>query len=398
MNRREFLQKSVGAAAALTLLSPVQLVRASAPSRRVIVIGAGLAGLVSAYELGKLNFDVSVLEAQNRPGGRVLTLRNFSEGLSADAGAARIPDDHDHTLRYVSEFGLPLIPFYPTEDKFLRINDGRREAVGWDEFRDASGMVMFLDQPKKWRKIRGGNDLLPHAIARKLGERIIYDSPVSQINSTGNRVEVKFTSRGKLTGLSADYLICAVPATMLSKIDTVGAFSEQKIAATKAVRYDSASRVFLETKRRFWQDEKLNGFAFGSDYAEIWNLAFGQSGVHGILQSYIRGEHSIDITKRSAADRVSVIIERLSTLFPQLKSNFVQGVSKCWSEDPWTLGAWAHPSGNILASARAPEGRIFFAGEHLSTMPSWMQGAIESGLRVVKELTSFETRVQTSIQ
>ncbi len=51
-----------------------------------------------------------------RPGGRVLTLREpFSDGLYAEAGAARIPDNHDLTLQYVRQFGLTLDPFYPSE-------------------------------------------------------------------------------------------------------------------------------------------------------------------------------------------------------------------------------------------------------------------------------------------
>jgi monoamine oxidase len=55
---------------------------------------------------------VLVFEAQARSGGRVKTLREgLSFGLTAEAGAARIPDSHSYTLRYVKEFGLELEPF-----------------------------------------------------------------------------------------------------------------------------------------------------------------------------------------------------------------------------------------------------------------------------------------------
>ncbi len=58
--------------------------------------------------------DVVILEAQRRPGGRVLTLREpFSDGLYAEAGAGRIPETHNLTLHYVKLFGLELEPFYP---------------------------------------------------------------------------------------------------------------------------------------------------------------------------------------------------------------------------------------------------------------------------------------------
>jgi len=75
---------------------------------------------VAAYELTQAGHDVTILEAQLRPGGRVLTLREpFSDGLYAEAGAARIPDNHDLTLHYVKHFGLTLVPFYP--DKLARV-------------------------------------------------------------------------------------------------------------------------------------------------------------------------------------------------------------------------------------------------------------------------------------
>ena len=68
-------------------------------SKRVIVVGGGLAGLCAAYELAALGHDVTVLEAQERPGGRVHTLRApFSDDLYAEAGASRIPTSHDLTV------------------------------------------------------------------------------------------------------------------------------------------------------------------------------------------------------------------------------------------------------------------------------------------------------------
>jgi monoamine oxidase len=82
--------------------------------KRVIVVGAGLAGLCTAYELGALGHDVTVLEAPTRPGGRVQTLRDpFDDGLFAEAGASRIPSSHHLTLGYARMFGLMLVPFAP---------------------------------------------------------------------------------------------------------------------------------------------------------------------------------------------------------------------------------------------------------------------------------------------
>jgi monoamine oxidase len=79
--------------------------------KRVIVIGGGMAGLVTAFELARQGHQPIVLEAQNRVGGRVYTLRNFAPGLYAEAGAMRIPRIHDLTLGYCEHFGLTLRPF-----------------------------------------------------------------------------------------------------------------------------------------------------------------------------------------------------------------------------------------------------------------------------------------------
>ncbi|MGE0736184.1 MAG: flavin monoamine oxidase family protein [Alphaproteobacteria bacterium] len=80
--------------------------------QRVIVVGAGMAGLVAAYELLRAGHDPIILEARPRVGGRVWTLREpFSDGLYAELGAMRIPRSHDLTMAYVEKFKLATAPF-----------------------------------------------------------------------------------------------------------------------------------------------------------------------------------------------------------------------------------------------------------------------------------------------
>jgi len=83
-------------------------------------------------------------------------------------------------------------------------------------------------------------------------------------------------------------------------------------------------------------------------------------------------------------ERISSTLEQLDKIYPGLRENYERGASKCWMEDEWSRGAWAFAGLNPAASAA--EGRIHFAGEHLSLWSSWIQGALSSGLRAVKEI------------
>ncbi len=92
---------------------------------QVVILGAGIAGLTAAYELGKLGFDCTVLEASSRIGGRSLTLRKgdvftdtqgikqtctFDEGHYFNAGPARFPA-WQVTMDYCRELGVAVEPF-----------------------------------------------------------------------------------------------------------------------------------------------------------------------------------------------------------------------------------------------------------------------------------------------
>jgi monoamine oxidase len=101
--------------------------------RRVVVVGAGMAGLVAAWELARAGHDPVILEARARVGGRIHTLREpFSDGLYAEAGAMRIPRAHELTLAYCERFGLRLRPFTSSNPRayvYLRGHRWRLEEV-----------------------------------------------------------------------------------------------------------------------------------------------------------------------------------------------------------------------------------------------------------------------------
>ena len=135
MNRREFLQLS--SMAALSVYSGrshgLQIASSMAQqssAKKVAILGAGIAGLAAGLELVRAGYDVTILEAQLRPGGRVYTLRApFSDGLYAEAGAGRIPTTHTLTLDYVKRFKLELDPFFPQSGADVFLWRGQRQVV-----------------------------------------------------------------------------------------------------------------------------------------------------------------------------------------------------------------------------------------------------------------------------
>ncbi|HEX3063187.1 MAG TPA: FAD-dependent oxidoreductase, partial [Usitatibacter sp.] len=113
LDRRGFLQASLLAAAGLTLArAPL---RAAQP-QRVAVVGAGIAGLVAAYELMRAGHTVSVFEASARPGGRVRTRRDaFGDGLYVEEGAVAFGDGYTLLRQYIEQFALPLTEASPMD-------------------------------------------------------------------------------------------------------------------------------------------------------------------------------------------------------------------------------------------------------------------------------------------
>src|SRR5215217_5077250 len=391
ITRRQFLRRSAIAVAGARLNPAAALgtIILRGPAKKVLILGAGMAGLVAAYELSKLGHDVTVLEARTRPGGRVHTLREpFSDGLYAEAGAARIPANHDLTLKYVKEFALELDPFYPRSRNAVRFDRGSREEVPIDGFTDAMTQNFGGElggNPERWQRIKGGSDLLPKAFAEKLAGKIHYGSPVVRIEQDENQARVVFLDGGRPQTLTADSVLCTIPFSVLRNIE-LPALSARKLEIIKHTRYDAVSRVYLQTKKRFWEERGLNGFAFTSGAIEIWQPTWSQPGPRGILMTYARPSEADRITKLKENERVAVTLKQVDELFSGLRENFERGSSKCWIDDEWSRGAWAFVGLTDFLAAVSVENKIHFAGEHLSPWSSWMQGALSSGLRAVKEI------------
>ena len=104
----------------------------------ICIVGAGASGLSAALELTRAGCSVTVLETQDRIGGRALTLTdNLADGLVAQAGPSRFLNDFTRVFAYSHRFNLDLIPYYPSKGTFVSYLKGKRNPdypAGSEEF------------------------------------------------------------------------------------------------------------------------------------------------------------------------------------------------------------------------------------------------------------------------
>jgi monoamine oxidase len=403
ITRREFIRRSLILSAGASLIiscednenipsNPISgspgMLSSNGNAKKIIVIGAGMSGLVAAYELVRVGHDVTILEARDRIGGRVLTIRSpFSNNHFAEGGAARIKPSHNLTLGYANHFNLNLDPFYATSGDYVNMSNGNREIISNNTYLNTSYGSILRNE---YLKIRGGSDLLPHSFynSSALNNKIYLGVPVTSIHQQNNNVTVQ-TSNGNQ--FIADRVLCTVPITVLNKIQFTPPLSpEKQTAMNGGYRYAPSTRVYMQFQNRFWEDESLNGWGNSDIPEEIWQPTWDLAGSTGIIMSYLRWTAAQEMDALSEEERINYILSRWENIFPGAASSLQSGMSQSWAEEEWSKGAWASPTGSQDAALAnhigLAEDRIHFAGEHASDDHGWMQGALFSGLRAAAEI------------
>ncbi|WP_144300391.1 flavin monoamine oxidase family protein [Stackebrandtia nassauensis] len=360
--------------------------------KRVIVIGAGIAGLAAAFELARAGHQPIVLEARDRVGGRIHTIRDFAPGLYAEAGATRIPHTHALTLRYCELFHLKLRPFVMGNPRALAHRDGR--TVTMAEAERGDGRDWAQTAAGDAREIEGGTDRLVRAFFHKVSRHVRMGAEVLAIEQDEEVVSVHFrTHAGRFT-VHGDHAVCTLPLPVMSNVDIN--LSPDKRRAVREVHYNPATAVLLQVRHRFWEHPKYDivGGTTVTDLSIrriVYPSYSDPATPRGILlASYTWGPDALRWASMDPDTRVERAIADVARIHPEIVEEFELGVSEDWLNDRHAAGALAQFEPGQLTRLYphlvAPEGRIHFAGEHCSRHHGWIQGALESALRVAGEI------------
>jgi monoamine oxidase len=500
LTRRRFLEQLGvvgGSSLVLGTMSSWDLMAGSAGQRpqltgrgdaRVLIVGAGLSGLVAAYELGKLGYDCRVLEARDHVGGLQWTIRRgsehtevggerqvctFDQGQYFNAGAWRIPYSHEGVLGYCRDLDVPVQTFInesdesylyyegagagPLANRRVRLREVKADITGSinellvkaldqhaldlqltaeDQERLTAFLVRqgYLDPSShdykafanrgggdpfdlaallqggfssRLRSVPpiegtsaaamfqpiGGMDQISRGFQRALGtDRITLNAEVRSVRQAERGVTVVYrdTKRGTETELTADYLIVALPLTIVSGLDIN--LADEVMAAVKDVTYSNSAKIGLAMKRRFWEaDDKIFGGHLYSnlpigEFSYPSNDFFTKKGV--LLGLYSNGPIG-NLIDQPIAARIEHTLAHASKVHPQIRDEFESGYAVWWRKVPYSLGGYA--TGRDAARRKTlskMDGRIVIGSAATAprSAPDWQEGAVAAGWQAVESV------------
>ncbi|MCB0345872.1 MAG: FAD-dependent oxidoreductase [Bdellovibrionales bacterium] len=450
LSRRTALRLLLGAYAALWSAreASAQQNNLSGGRRKVLVIGAGIAGLAAARDLRSKEFDVIVLEARHRLGGRIFT--DNSLGFPVDLGASWIHEsvgnpiaelaslnsistmvDDDSWIHFRSGLGKELekLPesYIRTETSELEkavwkyaktlkadvsyaaavkhVNNGSFAGVNRDVFTKyfLSRLEMGFGAPAEefsllygsnMDSFRGKDLVLPDgyaAIPKTLSAEldIRFGSVVTMIDSSKPLLRV--TASGET--FEADAVVLSVPLGVLKqkRITFFPELPEYKQQVIDRMGVGLLDKVVLQFSKPFWPvDTAKFGYMSGQrgEFPEFFN--WYKFSKQPVLIAYLAGLFAKKLENQS--DR-EVVDEGLAVLRRMFGSKVLAPIGHLvtrWSKDHFAFGSYSHiPVGATdadYAYLGMPVGKIFFAGEATSRrFPATVHGAFMSGVRAARE-------------
>jgi len=414
-----------------------------ARNERVLVVGAGMAGLTAAHLLAQAGAQVLVLEARDRVGGRIRTLRE--QGAVLELGAEFIHGQPAELWQLVREAGLET---YALEGKDICRRNGRLKRC--DEQAD---IAKFLGGLEKWKgvdlafanypplyqisrekreeiidyvqnfnaaddrrigvhalavqqkaeeetggeevfRLRDGYDRVPEYLAEKVREangRIELSRPVEKVEWERGRVAVFVRDGGELAQYSADKAVVTLPLGVLQQLGVVFQPVPAPVIAANQLAMGGVRRFTLLFRERWWaMHENVKqpqlSFLFAHDaMPPVWWTAYPWE--TETLTGWIGGPRSGAFEQCTREQVGDIACRELARVF-SLPLGYLRGQLICcathdWQTDRWSCGAYSYvPAGgldDVLKMATPVRDTLFFAGEHTDTTGQW--GTVHAAMR-----------------
>ncbi|MBD2261215.1 flavin monoamine oxidase family protein [Pseudanabaena sp. FACHB-2040] len=246
----------------------------------------------------------------------------------------------------------------------------------------------------------GGMDQISKAFERQVGQLITYNAKVTQIRKTEAGARILYTtSSGETQALDADFVICTLPLSVLADVDADFSPAVQQAIAVGAESYVKAMKIAFQADRRFWEEDDYiyGGISWTErDITQIWYPSAGLQQQGGILVAAYIWTNSIGerLGAMSPAQRLEEAIADVETIHPNMREEvpLSTGLSIAWDKVPYSQGGWIEWEEDSRTTAypvlNEADGPIYFAGEHLSYLTGWQEGAVLSAHQAVRSVSA----------
>jgi len=442
MNRRKFLKQtsilSIGGlllpSALLSSCRPDTLFEDTSFQGKVLIIGAGAAGLYAGYILKSKGIDFQILEASPSYGGRTGKLTGFANfpidigaqwmhGKNSIVGDLVAQSDTPITLDDSSEkywFNNELVSSLPRDINEIFDEEENVPDVSFEEFSiqkgfgneyknlveniagdsgaDASHISAYWKIMEEENWSAGDDDfkfeetyfdLIEKQIAIHVQDQIQLNTAVKQIDYSGSTIQITDNNNNVYT---ADKVIITVPITILKSADIefVPALPTEKTTAFSQIGMDAGMKVFLKFNTKFF-DENIIGGSICAAYADD---SIGKAQDDNILLSFIMGQQAEYLTSLGSDSAITnALLQELDTMYNgQATATFVASHVQNWTTNPFVRGAYSYSTVGMgdarKVASESVAGKLYFAGEAMNTNGhhQTVHGAIETGYREVINL------------
>lgn len=372
--------------AAATLAAPA-VVHSQTP-RKVIIVGAGSAGMTAAYHLIRAGIDVQVLEASGRWGGRVKRDHTLAN-VPLDIGAEWIHDDPTILGQIVgqgeTDLGVETIEYRPQTYQFW--NNGKLS--NFNAARHLYAEVKFYDTT--WF------GFFERFVWPTIQNNVRLNAAVNRIASDGAGVTVELSSGEKF---EADQVLVTVPISVLKsgQIRFSNDLLPENLFALEDVVFGQGFKVFLRFAERFYPDmlffgSRLTALSDAWDSKIYYDAAFRKPTEQNILGLFTVNEARLPRASLSDTQMIETVLDELSDIFgTQVRQHYQAGLVQNWSQEPFIQGSYSMTNNSdfdLSEILTSQQGRLFFAGEALGgDAQSTVHGAAFSAIDAVQQMMS----------